>query len=134
MAGVRRVSKDDLFAGSDVLTVHLVLAPATRGIVDAAAIDAMKEPRRYLVNTARAGLVDGAALLAALDEGRIRGAGLDVFDEEPLPFDDRLRTHLAGPRDPAPRLRDRGQLPALLRRGGRGHRGLAGGTPVRLLG
>ena len=93
LVGVRRVSKDELFAGSDVLTVHLVLAPATRGIVDAAAIDAMKETALF-VNTARAGLVDGAALLAALDDDRIRGAGLDVFDEEPLPFDDRLRTHL----------------------------------------
>jgi phosphoglycerate dehydrogenase-like enzyme len=91
-AGARLVSKHEVFASSAVVSVHLVLADATRGIVDAAAIEAMR-PTAYLVNTSRAGLVDTAALLAALDRGDIAGAGLDVFDEEPLPADDPLRTH-----------------------------------------
>ena len=89
-AGARRVDKRALFVESDVVSVHLVLAEATRGLV--AAIGAMRESA-YLVNTSRAGLVDNDALLAALDAGRLRGAGLDVFDDEPLPADHPLRRH-----------------------------------------
>ncbi len=88
--GARLVSKPDLFAQADVVSLHLALAPATRGIVGAAEIGAMK-PAALLVNTARAGLVDEDALFAALAEGRIAGAGLDVFGVEPLPPDDRFR-------------------------------------------
>jgi phosphoglycerate dehydrogenase-like enzyme len=91
-AGARLMTKHELFATSDVVSVHLVLADTTRGIVDAASIGAMR-PTAYLVNTSRAGLVDTGALLAALDEGRIAGAGLDVFDEEPLPPGDPFRRH-----------------------------------------
>ena len=90
--GARLVSKGDLFAASDVVSLHLVLSAATRGLVGAAEIGAMGTTA-YLVNTSRAGLVDTDALLAALDAGRLRGAGLDVFDIEPLPLEDRLRTH-----------------------------------------
>lgn len=90
-AGVTRVTKHDLFAGADVISVHLALADTTAGIVDKAAIDAMK-PSAWLVNTARAGLLDEAALVAALREQRIRGAGLDVYSVEPLPEDHILRT------------------------------------------
>jgi phosphoglycerate dehydrogenase-like enzyme len=90
-AGARRVEKRALFETSDVVTVHLVLAAATRGVVDAAEIAAMK-PTAFLVNTARAGLVDEAALLAALNARRIAGAGLDVFPVEPLPRDHPLRS------------------------------------------
>ncbi len=83
-AGVRRLDKRDLFATADVVSLHLVLGERTRGVVGAAELEAMK-PTAVFVNTARAGLVDEAALLAALHEGRIAGAGLDVFPVEPLP-------------------------------------------------
>lgn len=82
--GVRAVDCDELFALSDVLSLHLVLAPSTAGLVSAERLAQMK-PQAVLVNTARAGLVDEAALLDALRERRIAGAGLDVFWQEPLP-------------------------------------------------
>ncbi|HEY6098251.1 MAG TPA: D-2-hydroxyacid dehydrogenase family protein, partial [Anaeromyxobacter sp.] len=90
-AGVRRVEKRALFEAADVVTLHLVLGPGTRGVVGAAEIAAMK-PAAYLVNTARAGLVDEAALVAALRARRIAGAGLDVFSVEPLPPDHPIRS------------------------------------------
>lgn len=89
--GVRAVSKEQLFRESDFVSVHLILGRTSRGIVGASEIDAMK-PTAYLVNTSRAGLVDTAALRTALREGRIAGAGLDVYDEEPVPPHDELRT------------------------------------------
>ncbi|RJF79690.1 D-2-hydroxyacid dehydrogenase family protein [Azospirillum cavernae] len=85
-AGVARLDKADLFASSDVVSVHLVLSERTQGIVGAADFAAMK-PTGLFVNTSRAGLVDEAALMAALREGRIGGAGIDVFPVEPLPAD-----------------------------------------------
>jgi phosphoglycerate dehydrogenase-like enzyme len=88
--GVRAVAKDELFAGSDVLSVHLVLSRRTRGLVGAAEIAAMK-PTALLVNTSRGPIVDAAALLDALRGNRIGGAALDVYDTEPLPADDPLR-------------------------------------------
>jgi phosphoglycerate dehydrogenase-like enzyme len=91
-AGVRLVTKPELFSGSDVVSLHLVLSDSTRGVVGAAELGAMR-PTAYLVNTSRAGLVDSEALLEAVDLHRIAGAGLDVFDEEPLPAGDRLRSH-----------------------------------------
>ena len=86
------MTKQELFAGSDVVSVHLVLSDATRGIVGAEELGAMRSSA-YLVNTSRAGLVDTAAMLAALDLGALAGVGLDVFDEEPLPPGHRLRDH-----------------------------------------
>lgn len=83
--------KRDLLAASDVVTLHLVLSESTRGIVGADDLEAMR-PSAYLVNTSRAGLVDTAALVAALTAGTIAGAGLDVYDDEPLPLDHPLRT------------------------------------------
>ncbi|TKC94150.1 D-2-hydroxyacid dehydrogenase family protein [Polyangium fumosum] len=83
-AGARRVDKAELFATSDVVSLHLVLGERTRGIVGADELSAMK-PSAFFVNTSRAGLVDMDALLAALQARRIAGAGLDVFPEEPLP-------------------------------------------------
>lgn len=84
--GAEAVSKQDLFARADFISVHLVSSERTRGIVDAAAIGGMK-PGAFLVNTSRSALLDEGALIAALKEGRIGGAGLDVFDHEPLPPD-----------------------------------------------
>lgn len=83
-AGAEFASKDDLFAASDVLSLHLVLSGRTRGIVGAAELERMK-PDALFVNTARAGLVDEAALIRVLEAGRIAGAALDVFEQEPLP-------------------------------------------------
>ena len=83
-AGVEYAAKHALFADADVISLHLILSDRTRHVVDAAALAAMK-PTAFLVNTSRAGLVDQDALLDALRKGRIGGAGLDVFDEEPLP-------------------------------------------------
>ncbi len=90
-AGVRRVDKRELFATADVVTLHLVLSDRTLDVVGAADLDVMK-PTAHLINTARAGLVDEEALLAALHEQRIAGAGLDVFSTEPLPAEHPLRT------------------------------------------
>lgn len=90
-AGVRLATKEALFSTADLVTLHLVLGEATRGVVGPAELRAMK-PTAYLVNTARAGLVDEDALLAALREGRLAGAGLDVFSVEPLPAGHPLRS------------------------------------------
>jgi phosphoglycerate dehydrogenase-like enzyme len=89
--GVRAVPLDRLLAEADVVTVHQVLSKRTRGLLGARELALMK-PTALLVNTSRAPIVDTVALLAALEEGRIGGAGLDVFDEEPLPADHPLRT------------------------------------------
>jgi phosphoglycerate dehydrogenase-like enzyme len=88
--GARYVDKHELFATSDVISVHLILSASTREVVDAASIAAMK-PTAFLVNTSRAGLVDHNALMDALRNQRIGGAGLDVFPVEPLPADDPVR-------------------------------------------
>ena len=87
--GATLVSKDDLLARSDAITIHLVLSDRTRGLIGAAEIARMK-PQAVLVNTSRGPLVDEAALLAALHAGKIV-AGLDVYDQEPLPPDHPLR-------------------------------------------
>jgi phosphoglycerate dehydrogenase-like enzyme len=89
-ASVRRVSKEDLFAHSDVVSLHLVSNASTRGIVGAKEIAAMKRTA-YLINTSRGPLVDEQALVSALQERRIAGAGLDVFWTEPLPSDHVVR-------------------------------------------
>lgn len=88
--GTRRVQKSELFAASDVVSIHVVLSERTRGLVGASEL-ALMQPHAYLINTSRGPIVDEAALLAALESGRIAGAGLDVYDVEPLPGDHRLR-------------------------------------------
>ncbi len=85
-AGAKRVEKLALFRNSDIVSVHYVLSARSRGLVGAPEIAALK-PTAYLINTSRGPLVDEAALIAALREKRIAGAGLDVFDQEPLPKD-----------------------------------------------
>ncbi|WP_166298686.1 D-2-hydroxyacid dehydrogenase family protein [Bradyrhizobium sp. 2S1] len=89
-AGVGYASKDELFATADIITIHVVLSPRSRGLVGAADLARMK-PSAYLVNTARGPIVDEDALLVALREKKIAGAGIDVFSVEPLPSDHPLR-------------------------------------------
>jgi len=89
--GVRRVEKDELFAQSDVLSVHLVLGERTRGLVGARELALMK-PSAIFINAARGPIIDEPALIAALREKRIAGAGLDVYTHEPLADDSPLRS------------------------------------------
>jgi D-3-phosphoglycerate dehydrogenase len=89
-AGVSYVDKAQLFRSSDVISIHLVLSERTRGLVGAAELALMK-PTAILVNTARGPVVDTSALVAALNERRIAGAAIDVYDVEPLPPDHPLR-------------------------------------------
>jgi len=84
LAGTERRELDDLMSSSDIVTIHATLNEETRGLIDARRLGLMK-PTVYLINTARGPIVDEAALCAALLSGQIAGAGLDVFDEEPLP-------------------------------------------------
>lgn len=88
--GVRRVEKDELLATADVVTVHLVLSDRTRGLLGRGELARMKRTA-YLINTSRGPIIDEPALIDALREGTIAGAGLDVFDLEPLPADHPLR-------------------------------------------
>jgi phosphoglycerate dehydrogenase-like enzyme len=82
--GAAWVSKDELFTVSDVVTIHLKLSPRTTGLVGAADLATMK-PTSILINTSRGPIVDQSALVSALTSGSIAGAGLDVYDTEPLP-------------------------------------------------
>ena len=89
-AGVTAVSKDELFATSDVITVHYKLSERSVGLVGPRELGLMK-PTAFLVNTSRGPIVDSGALLETLHAGAIAGAGLDVYDEEPLPGGHPLR-------------------------------------------
>jgi phosphoglycerate dehydrogenase-like enzyme len=88
--GAQLVSKDELFRQADMITIHLVLSDRSRGLVGERELGLMK-PTAYLVNTARGPIVDEQALIAALTRKQIAGAGLDVFDVEPLPRDHAFR-------------------------------------------
>jgi phosphoglycerate dehydrogenase-like enzyme len=87
---VERVEKDELFRRSDFLSIHLVLSERSRGLVGARELGLMK-PTAFLINTSRGPIVDADALSEALRSGRLAGAGLDVYGEEPLPSDHPLR-------------------------------------------
>jgi phosphoglycerate dehydrogenase-like enzyme len=89
--GVTRVEKDELFRQADVLSVHLVLSPRSRGLVGGREIGLMK-PSAILVNTSRGPIVDTEAAIAALKAGKLAYAGFDVYDKEPLAIDHPLRT------------------------------------------
>jgi phosphoglycerate dehydrogenase-like enzyme len=88
--GVSYLPFEHLLSMSDVISLHVPLTPATRHLIDAAAIARMK-PTAVVINTARGPLIDEAALVEALRSGQIAGAGLDVFSEEPLPAGHPLR-------------------------------------------
>ncbi len=88
--GVEHVSREALFAESDVLSIHLVMGKRNRGLVGEAELASMKSDA-LLINTSRGPIVDEAALIAALESGAIGGAGLDVYEQEPLPVDHPLR-------------------------------------------
>jgi phosphoglycerate dehydrogenase-like enzyme len=88
--GVGYVSKEELFRQADFVTIHVVLSPRSRGLVGAKELGLMK-PSAFIINTSRGPIIEEAALLAALREKKIAGAGLDVFDIEPLPLDHPLR-------------------------------------------
>jgi phosphoglycerate dehydrogenase-like enzyme len=90
-AGARRVEKDDLFRLADVVSIHVQLSERTRGLVTARELALMKR-QACLINTSRGPIVVEADLIAALREGRIAGAGIDVFDVEPPPPDHPFRT------------------------------------------
>lgn len=87
--GIEMVPLDDLFAQADFITVHTPLTPETRGIINAASMEKMK-PGVRLINCARGGLIDEAALVDALRSGKVAGAALDVFVQEPTPPDNPL--------------------------------------------
>lgn len=89
-AGVTYATKEELFSNADIITIHVVLSQRSRGLVGAADLARMK-PTAYLVNTARGPIVDEGALLDALVQKKIAGAGIDVFSVEPLPVDHPFR-------------------------------------------
>jgi phosphoglycerate dehydrogenase-like enzyme len=89
--GARPVTKEELFAQSDIVSVHVVSSARTRGIVGQRELERLG-PNGFLVNTSRGPVVDEDALVKALQARTIAGAGLDVFDIEPLPLDHVLRT------------------------------------------
>jgi phosphoglycerate dehydrogenase-like enzyme len=88
--GVRAVGKAELFSTADVVSVHYVLSERSRGLIGKDDLGRMR-PTAVLINTSRGPIVDEAALVEALELGRIAGAGLDTFDTEPLPADHPLR-------------------------------------------
>lgn len=89
--GANYASKDTLFRSADIVSLHIVLAPTTQGIVAAEDLAKMQS-HALLINTSRGPLVDQTALLSALYGGKIGGAGIDVYDQEPLPTDAAIRS------------------------------------------
>lgn len=114
--GITHVAFARLLAESDVVSLHAPLTPQTRHIIDAPAIAAMR-PEAVLVNTARGGLIDDAALLAALEHGRIAGAGLDVFEAEIDPSKQPVADALAARLDVVATAHAAGSTPLGLARG-----------------
>jgi phosphoglycerate dehydrogenase-like enzyme len=88
--GVRRVDREELFATADVVTLHLLWSKRTRGLIGAEDFALMKHTAVF-INTSRGPIVQTEALVDALRNGTIAGAGLDVYDQEPLPVDSPLR-------------------------------------------
>ncbi|MFG2721803.1 D-2-hydroxyacid dehydrogenase family protein [Streptomyces sp. NPDC048416] len=133
VGAVLAASKEELLESSDFVSVHLALSDRTRGLIGAAELARMC-PTAYLVNTSRAAIVDQDALLTALHAGTIAGAGVDVYDTEPLPANHPMRT--------APRLLATPHLGYVTRANYETYYGQAvediqaflAGSPLRLLG
>jgi phosphoglycerate dehydrogenase-like enzyme len=89
--GVDLVSREEFFSTADVISVHLKLSPRSVGYIGEAELGMMK-PTAFLVNTSRGPLIDESALIRALESGALAGAGLDVYETEPLPRDHRFRS------------------------------------------
>ena len=89
-AGATRVTMEELFCESDIVTVHVKSNQETRGLIGEKELGVIK-PGAFLINTARGPIVSEAALVRAIERGQLGGVGLDVFDEEPLPFEHPLR-------------------------------------------
>jgi phosphoglycerate dehydrogenase-like enzyme len=83
-------TKEELLKQSDIVSIHLVLSPSTQGIISASDLRLLKSTA-YFINTSRGPLVDERGLVEVLKEGKIKGAGLDVYNVEPLPLDHPLR-------------------------------------------
>ncbi|TKJ28352.1 D-2-hydroxyacid dehydrogenase family protein [Blastococcus sp. CCUG 61487] len=130
--GVRRVARDELFATSDVVTVHLLLSRRTRALIGADDLARMK-PTAVLVNTSRGPIVEQQALLDALHSGRIAGAGLDVYDEEPLPREHPLRSAPRTVLTPHLGYVTRGTYETFYREAVEDVAAWVGGSPVRVL-
>ena len=111
-AGATPASKDEILERADVISLHVRLSPETRGFIGRKELALMKRTA-ILVNTGRGALVDREALLAALSERRIIGAGLDVFHQEPLATDDPIAR--SAERDLSPH--NAGQTPEVIRDG-----------------
>ena len=110
--GVELADLDGVISGADFLSLHAPATPETRHLMNAARFAQMKE-EAILLNLARGPLVDPDALLDALDNGQIRGAGIDVFDPEPPPVSSRLRTHpkiVATPHSATTTIEGRGRI------------------------
>lgn len=91
-AGVEFIAtKGELFKSADIVSIHLVLAPSTRNLITAAELSLMKDSA-FLINTSRGPIINEGDLIDTLAKRKIAGAGLDVFDIEPLPVDHPLRT------------------------------------------
>ena len=132
VAGAELVGKHELFATADVVSVHMILADSTRGLVGVAEIAAMKRTA-LLVNTSRGPLVDSDALLSALADGRIGGAGLDVYDEEPLPAGHPLRSAPRAILTPHLGYVTRDTFASFYREAAQDVRAFLAGTPLRVI-
>ena len=132
-AGARRVERDELLATADVVTIHLLLSKRTRGLIGADDLALMKHTA-VLVNTSRGPIVDEAALVDVLRSGAIAGAGLDVYDTEPLPRDHPLRELRRAVLTPHLGYVTRGTYELFYREAVEDVAAFLAGSPVRVLG
>jgi len=130
--GVRRVERDELFATADVVTVHLLWSRRTRGLITADDFALMKHTAVF-VNTSRGPIVDETALIDVLREGRIAGAGIDVYDQEPLPPDHPLRELRRAVLTPHLGYVTRGTYEVFYREAVEDVAAFLAGTPVRVI-
>src|SRR3954453_2703538 len=130
--GVRRVDREELFATSDVVTVHLLWSRRTRGLINAEDFALMKHTAVF-INTSRGPIVTTPALVDALQNGTIAGAGLDVYDREPLPPDDPIRSLPRTVLTPHLGYGTRGTYEVFYGEAGEEVAGLLAGAPIRVI-